>query len=241
METERKLTLVEEPPVAVIEGLSKTFGSIRALRNISLELPQGRIIGLLGPNGSVNTTIIKILAGLYVQYEGQVRILGEKPSHKTKALVSYAPDRNCFPAQMTCRQASDLYKTFFEDFNEDTWEHLLDCFSLSPQAQIRQMSKGMIDKLQICLAMSRNARLYLLDEPLAGVDAGARDVVLEQILESFNPKGTILIATHLIAEIERLFDTVIFLSHGELVEFGECDCIRQRHGISLEDLVKELS
>lgn len=240
METERTLTLVKEPPVAIMEGLSKTFGNIQALRNLSLELPQGSIVGLLGPNGSGKTTLIKILAGLYVQYEGKVTILGEKPSHRTKAAVSYAPDRNSFPVQMTCRQASDLYKAFFEDFDESTWENLLDCFSLSPKAKIGEMSKGMVDKLQICLAMSRNARLYLLDEPLAGVDAGARDLILEQILEIFNPKGTILIATHLIAETERLFDTVIFLSHGQIAEYGECDRIRQAYGNSLEDIVKAL-
>ena len=237
---ERTLTLVEEPPILVTEHLSKQFGRVQALKDVSLKIPQGRIVGLLGPNGGGKTTLIKTLAGLYVDYQGTARILDEKPSHVTKALVSYAPDRNSFSPHMTCSEAGEIYSKFFKDFREDKWYSMLDCFSLSTNRQIKEMSKGMIDKLQICLTMARDARLYLLDEPIAGVDVGARDVVLDQILENFNAQGTIIIATHLVAEIERLFDTVIFLNKGEVVEFDDCVRIREKYGDSLEQIMKEV-
>ncbi len=232
---EAKLTLVENPPVVKIENLYKRFGPVTALSGISLHVPEGRIIGLLGPNGSGKTTLIKILAGLYTSYEGQVSIDGQRPSHLTKAIVSYQPDKSSFPSHMTANEAMRIYKRFFQDFDEEQCQEMLKVFEISGMREINQMSKGVIDKLQICLTMSRKARLYLLDEPIGGVDTAARDFVLDTILNSFNPSGTIMIATHLVSQIEQIFDTAIVLSKGSLICFDNCDAIRQRYGLSLED------
>ncbi|MDD2218184.1 MAG: ABC transporter ATP-binding protein [Eubacteriales bacterium] len=229
------LTLIEAPPVVKIEHLSKRFGPVTALKNINLEVPTGRIVGLLGPNGSGKTTLIKILAGFYTSYEGKVSIHGQSPSHLTKAVTSYQPDKSSFPPHMTVNEAVSIHKSFFMDFDEVQCKEMLNTFQINEWHKISQMSKGIIDKLQICLTMSRRARLYLLDEPIGGVDTVARDFVLNTILGSFNPAGTIIVATHLISQIEQIFDTAIVLSKGSLVCFDDCDAIRQRYGLSLED------
>lgn len=229
--------IIKTTPLVKIENLSKHFGPVKALNEINLEIPRGHIIGLLGPNGSGKTTLIKILAGLYTNYEGQVFIDGHKPSHMTKAMVSYQGDKNNFPAHMEVWQAVSIYKTFFTDFNEDLCVGMLDTFAIKRESKLGQMSKGTVDKLQIALTMSRNAQLYLLDEPLGGVDAKAREHVLDTILNSFNLQGTIIVATHLISQVEQIFDKAILLSAGNLTYFGDCDDIRQNTGLSLEESI----
>ena len=229
---ERKLRLVENPPIVKVENLNKTFGSVQALRDVDLEIPEGRIIGLLGPNGSGKTTLLKILAGLYTTYTGTVLIDGEKPGAKSKAHVAYLPDRPAF--------SLEIYVEFFEDFNRERFMELLDKFEISARKEFKEMSKGMIDKVQISFAMARNARLYLLDEPLGGVDVAARDNVLDTILENFDSKGTILVATHLISEIERLFDSVIVLKEGQVTMNAPCDDIREKYNSTLEKAMKAI-
>ena len=237
---ERKLRLVENSPIVRVENLNKTFGSVQALRDVDLEIPEGRIIGLLGPNGSGKTTLLKILAGLYTTYTGTVLIDGEKPGAKSKAHVAYLPDRPAFSLNRTAVDILEIYVEFFEDFNRERFMELLDKFEISAKKEFKEMSKGMIDKVQISFAMARNARLYLLDEPLGGVDVAARDNVLDTILENFDSKGTILVATHLISEIERLFDSVIVLKEGQVTMNAPCDDIREKYNSTLEEAMKAI-
>ena len=237
---ERKLKLVEHPPVVEIRNLKKQFGTVKALDDVNLEIPEGRIIGLLGPNGSGKTTLLKILAGFYAEYEGEALIDGHKPGAYTKARVAYLPDKDGLPENMMVNDIIKIYKTFFDDFDEDKCRRLLEVFDIRETAMPKEMSKGVIDKLQISLLMSRRARLYLLDEPIGGVDVEARQHVLDLILENFNPHGSMIIVTHLVRDIERLFDSVIILKKGKVMEFEDSDVIRARHGATLEEALCEI-
>lgn len=235
---ERKLELVENPPIVKIENLTKRFDFVTALDHVNLEIPEGRIIGLLGANGSGKTTLLKILAGLYTDYEGEVEIDGHRPGHETKARVSYLPDRPAFSLKQTPAEILEIYETFFADFNKEKFLALMEKFELDLHTPFTEMSKGMIDKVQISFTMAREARLYLLDEPLGGVDAVAREHVLDAILENFDSRGTIVVATHLISEIERLFDSVMVLKKGQIVMDSSCDDIRMEYDATLEEAMK---
>lgn len=238
---ERKLRLVESPPIVEIKELTKTFDTVTALDDVSLEIGEGKIIGLLGSNGSGKTTMLKILAGLCMKYEGQVNIDGKSPGAFTKSKIAYLPDRSGLPEKMEVSEMIKIYRTFFDDFDEDKCRRLLNLFDIGLRRTTKGMSKGMTDKLQLALMMSRNARLYLLDEPLGGIDVEARDHVLDIILDNFNPQGTMIIVTHLIGEIERLFDEIIVLEKGRLRLQGSCDDIRAKYGNSLVDCIKEIT
>ena len=235
---ERKLELVENPPIVKIENLTKRFDLVTALDHVNLEIPEGRIIGLLGANGSGKTTLLKILAGLYTDFEGDVTIDGHRPGHETKARVSYLPDRPAFSLKQTPAEILEIYETFFVDFNKEKFLALMEKFELDLHTPFTEMSKGMIDKVQISFTMAREARLYLLDEPLGGVDAVAREHVLDAILENFDSRGTIVVATHLISEIERLFDSVMVLKKGQIVMDSSCDDIRMEYDATLEEAMK---
>ena len=237
---ERKLKLVQNPPVAVLEGVSKSFDGVCALDDVSLTIPEGRIIGITGPNGSGKTTMLKIMSGFYADYQGRVTIDGFEPGAETKARVAYLPDKEGLPESMEVSEMIKLYRTFFDDFDEEKCRELLGMFDISEKSMPREMSKGVIDKLQLSLLMSRDARLYLLDEPIGGVDIEARDHVLDLILDNFNPKGTMLIVTHLVHDIERLFDSVIVLKKGKVAVFEDTDVLRARKGGSLEEALKEI-
>ena len=238
---ERKLRLVESPPIVEIKELTKTFDTVTALDDVSLEIGEGKIIGLLGSNGSGKTTMLKILAGLCMKYEGKVHIDDKSPGAFTKSEVAYLPDRSGLPEKMEVSEMIKIYRTFFDDFDEDKCRRLLNLFDIGLRRTTKGMSKGMTDKLQLALMMSRNARLYLLDEPLGGIDVEARDHVLDIILDNFNPQGTMIIVTHLIGEIERLFDEIIVLEKGRLRLQGSCDDIRAKYGNSLVDCIKEIT
>lgn len=235
-----ELKLVENPPVVEITGLSKSFGLIKALDQVNLEIPEGWIIGLLGPNGSGKTTLLKILAGFYAEYEGTVLIDGHRPGAFTKAHVAYLPDKDGLPDNMMVSDIIQIYRTFFDDFDEEKCRRLLELFDIRESATPREMSKGVVDKLQISLLMSRKARLYLLDEPIGGVDVEARQHVLDLILENFNPQGTMIIVTHLVRDIERLFDSAIILKKGKVTAFEDSDVLRARYGGTLEEALKEM-
>ena len=236
---DNKLKLIEQP-IVEIQNLTKDFDSIRALNDVNLEIPEGHIIGLLGPNGSGKTTFLKILAGFYAEYCGEVLIDGMKPGAETKAWVAYLPDKSGLPLNLSVQDIVKIYRIFFDDFDEKKCLRLLETFNIKMQQTPKEMSKGMIDKLQICLVMSRNARLYLLDEPIGGVDVEAREHILKLIIENFNPKGTILIVTHLIHDIERLFDSVIVLKKGKIEKYSDSDRLRSEYGMSLEEALKEI-
>lgn len=235
-ENRKNLKLVSEPAIVRIENLSKFFDTKRALDGINLELPKGRIIGLLGPNGSGKSTLLKILSGFCANYEGSVIIDEKRPgTAESRAEVAYLPDRDGLPENLTVDEIVNIYKEFFEDFDELKCRELLGIFDISGNSTTKEMSKGVIDKLQISMLMSRKAKLYLLDEPIGGVDVEARRHVLDLILENFNPEGTMLIATHLVRDIERLFDSAIVLKKGRVAVYDDSDAIREAYGGTLED------
>lgn len=236
----RVLKLVENEPIVKIKNVRKYYEGIRALEDLSLEIPEGKIIGILGPNGSGKSTLLKILSGFLTEYEGEVSIDGYHVGAETKARVAYLPDKDGLPKDMPVSEMIKLYKMFFDDFSEEKCRELLAIFDIKEESKPKEMSKGVIDKLQVCLLMSRNARLYLLDEPIGGVDIVAREHILDLIIENFNPKGTMIIVTHLVRDIEKLFDSVVVLVDGHIKAYEDCDELRARYGGSLEDALKEL-
>lgn len=223
-----------------ITNLTKKYKNKAALSNINLTLESGRIVGLLGPNGSGKTTLIKILSGALNDYEGAVTINGKSVGPETKALVSYLPDSAYFSPWMCPLDMIALFKDFYTDFNEHKCLEMLRRLDLNEKQKIKTMSKGMIEKFQLCLVMSRNAMLYILDEPIGGVDPAARDYILDTILSNYNEDATIFLSTHLISDVERIFDTVVFLKEGEIVLQGNIDNIREEEGKSIDQLFREV-
>lgn len=222
------------------KALSKRFGATQALESIELELEGGHIVGLLGPNGSGKTTLIKLCNGLLTPTGGTVRINGMAPGAGTKAIVSYLPERNALPEWMTTAQAVDYYADFFEDFNRDRAKEMIANLGLQENQRIKTMSKGTREKLQLILTMSREAKLYLLDEPIGGVDPATRDYILHTIISNYNPDATIIISTHLITDVEPILDEVIFLREGKVVLYNSVDNIREEKGKSVDELFREV-
>ena len=223
-----------------ISDLTKYYGAKKALNNVNLTVQPGKVIGLLGPNGSGKTTLLKILNGLLQADAGTVLINGNKPGVITKNEVSYLPDRPYFGDWMRVDDVLQLFSDFYYDFNRDHAEGMCKALGIDPHAKIKTLSKGMKEKVQLILVMSRAAKLYLLDEPIAGVDPAARDVILDTILSNFHPESTVIISTHLIGDIERVLDEVIFLQEGNIVLHDTTENIREREGKSVDALFREL-
>ena len=223
-----------------IEHLTKRYGPKMALADVSLELEAGRIVGLLGPNGSGKTTLIKILTGMLQEYTGTVSILGFAPGVESKRVISYLPDRAYFADWMRVRDTLDLFGDFFADFDRVKAAELLKRLGLDPGMRIKAMSKGMVEKLSLTLTMARRAKLYVLDEPIGGVDPAARDLILDTILNNYSEDGTILLSTHLIGDVERIFDTVLFLKEGRIVLCDDVDAVREKNGKSIDQLFREV-
>ncbi|MGM9603660.1 MAG: ABC transporter ATP-binding protein [Faecousia sp.] len=221
-------------------GLTKCYHGNPALDNLNLELPQGRIIGLLGPNGSGKTTFIKMAAGLLTPTAGEITVCGERIGPGSKALVSYLPDRTCFNKQRKVSQLLDFFGDFYQDFDRSRAEHMLTALGIDPEARLRSLSKGTQEKVQLVLTMSRRARLYLLDEPIGGVDPAARDYILNTIINNYDPSATVLISTHLISDVERVLDEFLFLYQGKVIQRGETDAVREEAGKSLDELFREV-
>ena len=232
------LTLVQEKPMVEISGLTKRFKEVTALDDITIDFPKGEIIGLLGENGSGKTTLLKVLAGLYMEYGGAAEIDGDKPSHITKAKVSYLPDKVRFANEKTPEEVIEFYRTYFDDFSEEKCRELLQRFGLEAEKPFKEMSKGMVEKVQLSLVMARKARLYLLDEPIGGVDGNAREVVMDAILDNFDPESSMIVVTHQIHEMERLFDRVVVLKEGRIVGSGICEELIEKYGKPLEEIVR---
>ena len=226
--------------LVVCSGLTKRFGTLTALDHVDLRLSSGRIIGLLGPNGSGKTTLIKILTGLLRPTEGTVQIAGFPIGPKSKAMVSYLPDRMFYANWMKTIDLIDLFADFYADFRRDRAEAMCSALGIGERAAIKSMSKGTQEKLQLILAMSRDAKLYLLDEPIAGVDPAARDFILQTILTNYSPESTILLSTHLIADIEPVLDEAIFLRGGLVVRHDSVDHIREVEGKSVDEVFREI-
>lgn len=221
-------------------GLYKSYGLRPALSGVDLEVGPGRIVGLLGPNGSGKTTLIKLLCGLLQPTTGWLAIDGEAVGPYTKSVVSYLPDRMYFADWMKAVDLFDLFRDFYADF--DYQKALAMCRSLGvePKDRLKAMSKGTKEKVQLVLAMSRAAKLYLLDEPIAGVDPAARDFILRTILTNYDPEGTVLLSTHLISDIEKVLDEAIFLKQGKIMLHATVDDIREKEGKSVDALFREI-
>lgn len=223
-----------------IDGLTKDFGSLRALDEVSISLEKGQIVGLLGPNGSGKTTLIKILNGLLTPTAGSVLINGSAPGVETKKVVAYLPDRNALPDYMTASQLMDIYADFFADFDRQKAEAMVDDLGIDRSQTMKKMSKGTREKLQLCLVMARQAEVYLLDEPIGGVDPATRDYILRTIISNYNEEAVVLISTHLIADVESVLDDVVFIKEGKIVLHKAADEIREEKGESIDKLFREV-
>lgn len=223
-----------------IDNLTKEFGSTTALDSVSLQLEKGQIVGLLGPNGSGKTTLIKILNGLLTPTAGKALINGKEPGVETRKVVAFLPDRNALPEYMTTTQLIDMYQDFFADFNREKAENMIADLGIDMKQQMKNMSKGTKEKLQLCLVMAREAEVYLLDEPIGGVDPATRDYILRTIISNYNEDAVVVISTHLISDVESVLDDVIFLKEGKVVLHGPADEIREEKGESIDQLFREV-
>ena len=221
-------------------SLSKSFGSVRALENVNIQLQPGRVVGLLGPSGSGKTTLIKLANGLLTPSEGQVLIYGQRPGPATKALVSYLPDKLHLPEWMSAEQLINMYADFYADFDREKAGEMLARLDLSSRKKLSQMSKGTKEKVQLILTMSRKAKLYLLDEPIGGVDPATRDYILDTIIRNYDPDAVVMISTHLISDVENVLDEVIFVNQGKILLQSGVDEIREKHGKSVDALFREV-
>ena len=224
-----------------IQGLTKAYDAQHvAVNNVSLVLPQGKIIGLLGPNGSGKTTLIKMMNGLLTPTQGVIRIGGRPVGVETKAHVSYLPDRTYLSGNKKVTQILDFFCDFYADFSRERAVGMLRSLGVDPDARMGTLSKGTKEKVQLILVMSREADLYILDEPIAGVDPAARDYILRTILNNYNPNANVLISPHLIGDVEQVLDEVIFMRYGHLVLYTSVDNIRERHGKSVDAYFREV-
>ena len=222
------------------EGLTKRYHHAAALDGLDLQLPAGKIIGLLGPNGSGKTTFMKIAAGLLTPTTGQITVCGQAIGPKSKALVSYLPDRNCFSKRMKVAQMLDCYQDFFSDFDRARAEDMLSALAIDRDARFQTLSKGTQEKVQLVLTMSRRARLYLLDEPIGGVDPAARDYILSTILNNYQKDATVILSTHLIGDIEPILDEAIFLKDGRVFAHRNAEELRETEGKSVDAYFREV-
>ena len=205
-----------------------------------MSIPRGKIIGLLGPNGCGKTTLIKMINGLLSPSCGTVTINGYAPGIETKKIVSYLPERTYLQSNMRIREMISYFKDFYEDFNEDRAYGMLSSLDIDPDARLKTLSKGTKEKVQLILVMSREAELYILDEPIAGVDPAARDFILRTIITNYNENATILLSTHLITDIENILDEVIFMKNGSLLLHTSADAIREKQGKSIDTYFREV-
>lgn len=229
-----------EQPILEFRNVYKSYSSLPVLNNVNFALPQGQIVGLLGPNGSGKTTMLKLINGLIQPDMGEILIAGKKPSIETKKMISYLPDVNYLIDWMKVKDLVAFFADFYEDFDLAKANDMLLRLNVNPDQKLKTLSKGTKEKVQLVLVMARNAWLYLLDEPIGGVDPAARDYILDTILQNYAPNATILISTHLIADVEQIFDGVLFLSQGQIVLQGLVDNIRTEHGKSIDTLFREV-
>ena len=227
-------------PILECRDLCKRYGSVQALDHINLRLEPGRIVGLLGPNGSGKTTLIKMANGLLTWEHGDLLIDGMAPGIETRKIVSYLPERTYLAEWMTAAQTIDFFEDFYPDFRRDRAEDMLLRLNVPLDRKIRQLSKGTREKVQLILVMSREAKLYLLDEPIGGVDPATRDYILSTIIGNYDPGATVLISTHLIADVEQVLDEVVFISQGQVGLQKSVDEIREEQGKSVDQLFREV-
>lgn len=223
-----------------ISKLSKYYGRKQALNSVSLSLNGGKIVGLLGPNGSGKTTMLKLINGLLFPNEGEILIESENPGPSTKAKVSFLPDKEYIPKWMKIYELFNYYADFYNDFDKQKAEAMLMGLRIDINDRAGSLSKGNMEKLQLILQMSRNAKIYLLDEPIGGVDPAAREYILDTIIKSYNPDSLLIISTHLISDIERILDEVIFINKGEISLHSGVDEIRENKKMSVDEYFREV-
>lgn len=231
---------INENNIVSIKNLTKKYGVVEALKNVDLDIPRNAIVGLLGPNGSGKTTMIKVLVGLLNQYEGSVIIDGKELGQETKELVAYLPDRDYLSNAWTFNDAIEYFKDFYDDFDVEKANRLIDELKIPRNVRFKALSKGTREKLQLILVLSRNAKLYIFDEPIAGVDPVARDLVFKLITENRSEDSTVIISTHLIMDCEQYLDYVVFIKEGQIVLRNDANKLRESTGKSINDVFKEL-
>lgn len=223
--------------------LTKSYkkGGFNVLNRFNIQIPAGKIIGLLGPNGCGKSTLIKLIAGLLQPNSGEILVDGIPVSNKTCALISYLPERPYFSPRMKVEELINYFADFYTDFDTGRAYDLLKALDIDPTARLKTLSKGTKEKVQLILVMSRRAKLYLLDEPIAGVDPAAREYILSTIVNNYDPEATIIITTHLIADIEQVLDDFVFLTYGgQILASGSVDEVREASGKSLDELFREV-
>ena len=226
--------------VLEIKNLSKKYGSKQALNDVSFTAEKGEVIGLLGPNGSGKTTLIKILAGIIKKYEGEVKIDSQNVNYKTKEFVSYLPDRFFLDPNLTIAQTQALFEDFYSDFDGEKFTNFIEQMSLDKKMKVSNLSKGMTEKLNLALVLSRHAKLFIIDEPIAGVDPVAREQILDAIIDNIDPDSTLVITTHLVRDIERIFDRVIMLNKGSVELNDSVENLRSTYNKGIEDVYKQI-
>lgn len=223
-----------------IKDLYKNYGEKQVLNNITLTVPRGKIIGLLGKNGTGKTTLIKLINGLLTPTEGEIIFEGEKIGPQSKLNIAYLPERTYLDKSMTINETLKFFKEFYSNFDIDKAKDLLKKLDIDENQKIIKMSKGMQEKVQLVLVMSRKADLYILDEPLGGVDPATRDYILDTILTNFNEGASIIISTHLISDIERILDEVIFIDKGEIKLISDADELRNKENASIDEIFRRM-
>lgn len=235
--------IYEQMPLLQLNDICKRYpgmGSYMSVFHMNLNIPRGRIIGLLGPNGCGKTTLIKMINGLLAPTSGEVLINGLNPCAETKKVISYLPERTCLDNSMKVMQMVEYYADFYEDFSSDKAFQMLNALGVNIEARLKTLSKGTKEKVQLILVMSRQAQLYILDEPIAGVDPAARDYILRTIITNYNPGSTIILSTHLISDIENVLDDVIFMKNGSLMLYTSVESIRGQMGKSVDAYFREV-
>lgn len=224
----------------VCKNVNKSYGTKLVLEDISFSISKGKIIGLLGKNGAGKSTLIKLINDLLTLDSGEILIYGKERGIDSKRVISYLPERTYLDKTMTVLEVLTFFDEFYDNFDIDKAKGLLKDLDLDVNSKLAKMSKGMQEKVQLVLVMSREADLYILDEPLGGVDPATRDYILDTILSNFNPSASIIISTHLIADIERILDEVIFIDKGKVVLTGECDKLRKKEGVSVDEIFRRM-
>ena len=228
-------------PILLCEKLTKCYKrNVPVLDSLDLSVAPGRIVGLLGPNGCGKSTLMKLITGLLQPKSGKIYICGRERGEETNALVSYLPERPYFPASMTTNQMLEYFSDFYADFDSGIAKAMLSDLSIDPKARMQTLSKGTKEKVQLILVMARRAKLYLLDEPIGGVDPAAREYILRTIIGNYNPEAAVMITTHLIADVESVLDDFAFMNNGKIAMCGNADEAREQHGKTLDELFREV-
>ena len=227
-------------PILTCRNLTKVYEALPVLNGLNLELPRGKIIGLLGPNGSGKTTLIKLAAGLLPATSGEILVAGQTPGVETKRIVSYLPERPYFNPGTRVSETLEFFADFYPDFDRARAEEMLAHLGIDVQSRFKSLSKGTKEKVQLVLVMSRRAALYLLDEPIGGVDPATREYILQTIVSNYDPEATVLISTHLIADVESVLDEFLFLGNGGVFMQDTVDNARTQYGKSLDELSREV-